>query len=317
MTTNYHEILSTLAKFDKTVIYYDDFKAIVDRVNECVLKTQYYSRSENCVIPATPGMGKTFIAELLGSQMKSQEITENDCDITTVPSFYIEVPSDASPLKLSQTMLAALGEPLPIKGSIVEQTHRLIKLFERCKIKLVLMDEFQNMMTKTLKTYYLSKGVIEWVKQLSNASNVTYCLLGSEEFLPYLMQNDHTKKRFMDVLPLKLLTPPSHNDNGTLAQFYYSYCEIAKTYFPQITLPDAGDDHFVRQLYLATNGIPKYISQFVKLAIENCLVNGETSVTLKYFADVWDRYRDAEVSKTFRNPFLLDPKALAMTVRGN
>src|SRR5690606_19890981 len=125
-----------------------------------------------------------------------------------------------------------------------------------------------NMMTKTQKTYYLSKGVIEWLKELSNASKVTYCLLGSEEFLEFLILNDHTKKRFMDILPLKLLTPPSHGDDGTLAQYYFCYAEIAKSYFPQISLPDAGDDHFIRQLYLATRGIPKYISLFVKLAIE-------------------------------------------------
>jgi hypothetical protein len=316
MNKKYSEIIFTLAKLDKSVIYYDNFQSILNRVNECVMKTQIYSRSENCVIPAEPGLGKTFIAELLISLMKSEEIVENDCDITTVPAFYIEVPSNATPLKLSVTMLAALGEPLPIKGNIVEQTHRLIKLFKRCRIKLVLIDEFQNMMNKTQKTCYLSKGVIEWVKELSNASQVTYCLLGSEEFLPYLMQNDHTKKRFMDVLPLKRLTPPSQSEDGTLAQYYYSYSAIAKTHFPHITLPNAEDDHFIRQLYLATNGIPKYISLFVKLAIEKCLVNQETSVSLKYFGEVWDRYRNTEVSRTLRNPFLLDAKALAMAVRG-
>lgn len=317
MNNNYREIISKLGKLDNTVIFYENFQNVLNRIDECILKTQAYSRSENCIIAAEPGMGKTFVADYLLSIMKEEDVVENDCDITTVPCFYMEVPANTTPLMLAGAMLTAMGETGAIRGNLVEQTQRLLRLFEKCRVKLVIIDEFQNMMTKTAKNHRLSRGVIEWVKQLSNASKVTYCLMGSAEFLPFLIQDPHTKKRFMDVLPFKPLTPPIGNDDGTLAPYYYSYCEIAKSIFPKLTLPEADDDLFIMQLFLATQGLPKYISFYTKKAIQDGLNNDKFSITRNHFAEVWKQYRDAQISKTFRNPFLLDRKAIAMTLKGN
>ncbi|RYY02208.1 MAG: AAA family ATPase [Gammaproteobacteria bacterium] len=309
-----NEFLLKIKKFDSGLVKHTAFLNALDGIKECIELTKYSRESVNCTLLAGPGCGKTALCGHIIKSMPESVRTESDFEFTQRPVIYAECPSNATPKKLASVLLHALGDNNPEKGSEFNLTERIIKLLRECRTVLLLLDEIHNLLSKN-RTSISQKATCQWLKGLINRTNTTICLVGVDEFSDTL--DAEISRRFLRRYTLGSLSSATKKDGtGELQNYFKVLANTAKDVFELDAVPNNSNAHFIKQLWVATGGIPSYVSALIKTAIHTLHRYNKKILDIQDLSDAWETGICREVSVIKTNPFTLDPTALSLSVGG-
>lgn len=308
---NNTESLNVIEKLKNLIVLPPDIKKILNEVDINVQKTQAFGTPLGCFILAEGGMGKTTICRAIMSRYKSSSKQIEGAEQQIIPAFYIEVPASVTIKSLAAHMLAQFNDPTPTIGDTLQLTNRLCQCIEGCQTKLVILDEFHNLVDSTKQSKKLNQNVAAWIKSLVNRTGITFCLVGLPDFESIIKHDTQLARRFPLTFRFNNLQY-SPNQNGTVQKFLAQYQKNISEH-TSITFKNSLDDKLLSlQIFVATNGNIAFISLLIKQAIFNALINDRCIVTTDDFAQIWDTGLTNYVSLTKQNPFKMHINSLSI-----
>ena len=141
-----------IEKAEKLKIQYPRLSKILEKIEYCHNFSSKSKQPVSMLVTGIQGVGKTTLYESYQQLYPRQEME----DKTIVPILSAVIPVPATVKGLVTELLLQLGDPMPDKGAIVQQTIRLRHLLQECETKLIILDEFQHVIdrdsTKVLQT---------------------------------------------------------------------------------------------------------------------------------------------------------------------
>lgn len=308
------EFLEKLKLFNDSFVDHKAFSTARERIEESMQKTQYSRESINGLLLANPGSGKSSLCKLIAKRNPPKIISNGEFEIIETPVIFAELPETATPKKLASTLLEALGDPNPEKGTEFNLMRRAIKGLTECKTQLVFIDEFHNLLNVD-RTTKAKRDACQALKRLVNQTSCMWCLVGLPEFADVL--DKEVARRFMRRYTLPALTVGSAESPGQLPIFYRHMIRRATEIFELKSVPPSTDKHFLQQLYVATGGMPSYIVELIKEALSENSKFGKNDLEVSDLSTAWDSGICRQVCLSEHNPFTLSPKDLAVAVGRN
>lgn len=213
-----------------------------------------------------------------------------------VPVLRIRTPSKPTVKGLAEQLLLALGDPrFNQHESEIEKTNRLLKLLNGCGTRMVMIDEFQHFYDKG--THRIMHHVSDWLKILSDESQLAMVVSGLPSCLTVLSQNEQLAGRCMATLTMPRF---SWTDDVQREQFI-SVLEAFQQGLHMFDLPDMGSDEIAFRFYIATGGLMGYLAKILRQVTWNALDAEDPMIRLD---DLSRAFRSAVLT---RGAILVDP----------
>ena len=192
-------------KIRGSFIKFRHLKRIMERAAALVSTDWRGCEPEHFVVLGETGVGKSRVLEhILGKHPAVKHET-----YTEVPVLYVKVPANCTVNLLCGAMLQSLGSPFWSQGDIGDRQHALITLMQRCKVRLVILDEINHLIERGKhKTHY---ALGDWVKQIGKLGGASFLLSGTPRAILLLQTNEQLGDRFSEVITLR---PLSAEDGG-------------------------------------------------------------------------------------------------------
>src|SRR3546814_6983095 len=105
----------------------------------------------------------------------------------------VECPAHATIKGLAETLLTALGDPKPWRGSQQEMTQRVLYGLRLRRVSLIVLDEFQHL-SNQVRSNYAAYETADWLKSLLNANICPILLVGTEAAASVLRVNEQLQR---------------------------------------------------------------------------------------------------------------------------
>jgi hypothetical protein len=184
-----------IATFEKRICWHDDFQDTQDAIKKLLSYTGRKPKAR--LLKGKPGTGKTLSALTAMDTLHQESSTDA---LTMKPTVYINVSLFNSPGQLLSAILEQLGDINPYKGVMPQKVKTIIRLFKEQGVKLVIIDEFQDILPKsriqpTSKIYRFLKGFLD-------ECGVPFLLLGTEHSERFLEVDEQIRTRFLPTQEL-------------------------------------------------------------------------------------------------------------------
>jgi len=231
------EIRQLIQQVNQIRIRYPLFNTILAEMQRCFDESVDYPEPLCMLITGEAGVGKSTLL----TTFHAANMPFASGDRTETPVLLASVPLPATIAGLFTSLLSSLQAPFPDRGNIEYKRRRLIELLERCRTRLVILDEFQHLVERG--TRQRIEAVADAIKSLINATRIPFVLTGVPgaqavlEFSPQLagrfplrveipvfnwLQRPEDFKRLLacyeQALPFD--TPSGFNDRDVCARFY-------------------------------------------------------------------------------------------------
>lgn len=184
-----------IIQFENRVCWHDDFQDTQDAIKK--LLTYGGRKPMARLLKGRPGTGKTLSAITAMDSLHQESSTDA---LTSKPTIYINVSLVNSPGQLLSAILEQLGDVNPYKGVQDQKVKTIIRLFKERSVKLVIIDEFQDILPKTrIKP---SSKIYCFLKGFMDECGVPFLLLGTENSERFLEVDDQIRTRFLPTQEL-------------------------------------------------------------------------------------------------------------------
>jgi Bacterial TniB protein len=197
-------------------------------------------------------------------------------------------------------LLWELGDPAYDKGSVGNQTIRLINLMKDCGVELLILDEFQHFIdrdsAKVLKT------VSDWLKNLILDTNLPIILIGlpEAEQILRLQSQSQLSRRFANR---QILHPFLwHPDQGLE---FRTFLHLLESQLPFIDKSNLSSDDMARRIYYASDGVIAYVMKLIRYGTYLALEHQQEKLDNQILATAFDKYVCADKPGKV-NPFTSD-----------
>ncbi|MDO6566267.1 ATP-binding protein [Alteromonas sp. 1_MG-2023] len=188
------------------------------------------------VVSGESGSGKTVLLEKVIERFNA--IYQS----SKIPSkgVYIRSPSNMKPLDLLRKMLSAFGEPGEVRGTEDEMRRRITKQIINKNIKLMVFDEFQQVVEKLGEKSVRQHA--DYLKELLDEYNLFLVFAGTPRVTEILNANEQFESRCNRVIHKSLMsvsTPESYSILASYLTTLQSVHKIAGTDLshPSVVLP--------------------------------------------------------------------------------
>jgi hypothetical protein len=242
---------------------------MIARVHERGLQS---GTAEGLLIVAQSGGAKTSLAEYYESQCPRCKTEEGH----VVPVLLVNTPEDPSVKTFAQAILLALGDPAFDRGTAETKTQRLVVLLKKCKVQLLLVDEFQHFFDGHRTTE--AKRITDWLKNLLNAVRIPVVLFGLPRSIAVLRLNPQLRRRFA--------TPHYLRPFGIEQDQFKQFRGVLRTFHQKLPVPcvPLHDVDLARRFYFATNGLIDYIVKILDRAVSTRYLEEGEQLDLPDFA---------------------------------
>lgn len=229
---------------------------------------------EGLLIYGQSGSGKSSVADYYQSKFPRYL----DDDGYVIPVLLVMTPESPTVKSLSKTMLSALGDPASSHGTTAAQTHRLVTLVQRCKVELLLIDEFQHFAEGSLQE---AKRVSEWLKNLLNLARIPVVLFGLPKSLPTLRRNGQLRRRFD--------SPHYFRPFEVEGKLFGDFKSLLRTLQKTLPLPciDLASPEVGRRFFFASNGLIDYVIKILDKVVVLAQTRGEKAIDLDLLAEAF------------------------------
>jgi type II secretory pathway predicted ATPase ExeA len=277
------------------IVNHPSYNEILETLEEVHLFSTDSVESDSLFLYGTPGVGKSTVLEKYRDKYPEQLI--NRC--TIVPVLYNKVPVGATPKSLASSLLSSLGDPAYDKGTETNQTERLIKLIHKCKVEMIMIDEFQHLIDRETK-HVLNKAS-DWLKKFFDDVGVPIVLCGMPESIKIFEHNEQLDRRF-----LKKVRMEKFNYSTSEEQIYFrTFLNEIDEQLPFFYKSNLAKKSLANKFYYATNGIPSYINMLLREATTIAAKNGNDSIDENHLYSAFRKIKFSNRPNVF-NPFADD-----------
>ncbi|PMB27369.1 TniB family NTP-binding protein [Fischerella thermalis] len=272
-------------------VLYPRFKEILAAIDDCHHFSNLKDEPECLFLKGETGAGKTTILKSYARNYPRYQTPDG----TIVPVLEVTIPSPATVKSVVTKLLWQLGDPAYDKGTISNQTIRLIGLMKDCGVSLVFLDEFQHFIdrdsAKVLKT------VSDWLKDLILDTKVPVVLIGLPEAETVFQFNPQLSRRFANR---HNLSPFSWEDSG---REFRTFLHAVESQLPLIEESALAYEEMALRFYYASDGIVAYVMKLIRYGTHLALKYGQKKLDLNVLANAFEKYVKAD--KPYKkNPFI-------------
>jgi hypothetical protein len=284
-------------------IYYAVFSEAIRRISRLHDRGINAGTAEGLLIIGQSGGGKTAIADFYVSKFPRVQSETG----LTIPVLRVDTPESPSVKTFAQQILIALGDPAADRGTAETKTQRLIVLLEKCKVQLLIVDEFQHFFDGHRASE--ARRITDWLKNLLNRVRIPVVLFGLPRSIVVLRLNPQLRRRFASPHYLR----PFSLADGEFAELR----SVLKTFHDLIKVPcvPLHDVDVARRFFYASNGLIDYVVKVLDEAVStSCLKEGER-LDLPHFARAFKSVVWGDVPPRL-NPFSNDAIHRPLIKRG-
>lgn len=291
---SYMTLSEKLSIANNIYVAYPRFKEILSAIEDCHNFSNLKDEPECLFLKGETGAGKTTIFK---SYAQKYPRVETDSG-TIVKLLSVTIPSPATVKSVVSKLLWELGDPAYEKGTISNQTIRLIGLMKDCGVSLVFLDEFQHFIdrdsAKVLRT------VSDWLKNLILDTKVPMVLIGLPEAEAVFKFNPQLSRRFANRYNL---SPFSWTED--CGKEFRTFLHAIESQLPLELESNLASEEMAFRFYYASDGIIAYVMKLVRYGTYLTLTEGLNKLDYPVLARAFEKYVRAD--KPYKkNPFLND-----------
>ena len=277
-------------------VSYPRFKAILSAIEYCHHFSCCKDEPECMFLSGPTGVGKSTIYRTYASKYPRQVTTEG----TTVPILAITIPAPVTVKTVVTKMLWELGDPAYEKGTIGNQTIRLIGLIKDCGVELIILDEFQHFIDRDSEK--VLKTVSDWLKTLILDTNLPIILIGLPEAEQVLQLKSHSQlsRRFANRYCLSPFNWQS--DNGLE---FRTFLHLLESSLPLKEVSNLGSSEMALRCYYASDGVIAYVMKLIRYGTYVALKQGQEKLDVNILGAAFEQYVHADKPDKV-NPFVTD-----------
>lgn len=196
---------------------------------------------------------------------------------------YAIVPHDATVKALVQALLHAFGDPLWSRGSVTNQTARLLDFLTKTHCRMIILDEFQHLCDKGQKKQLYKAS--DWLKNLIEGKKWALVAAGLPESASVINSNRQLQGRFDATLTMPLF---NWRDPSSRMQFKAIVRAFTAEMHP-FELPDLGGEELGFRTFLATTGRVGLFAKLMDRAVRDAIRKKTTKIRLQDLSEAFDR----------------------------
>lgn len=277
-------------------ISYPRFKEILAAIEYCHHFSSCKDEPECMFLAGQTGVGKTTVYKTYALQYP-RRVTES---VTQVPILAVTIPAPATVKTVVTKLLWELGDPAYDKGSVGNQTIRLIGLMKDCGVELLILDEFQHFIdrdsAKVLKT------VSDWLKNLILDTNLPIILVGlpEAEQVLRLKSQSQLSRRFANR---QILQPFFWQEDKGVE--FRTFLHLLESKLPLVNTSNLSEQDMARRIYYASDGVIAYVMKLIRYGTYLALEQQHEKLDNQILATAFDKYVRADKPGKV-NPFTSD-----------
>lgn len=170
------EIKDKLVQFAQFVVNHPEYADALSCITRSIEATTTRGEPASALLTGEPGTGKSTACKIALSQFGERRIVTTEAGTTEiVPAFYCSLQAGATTKSLTTSMLQELGSS-NVTGNSSALFKRLVTLLQTCQTKLIVLDEFDNLLRKGAEKS--REQVCDWVRTLLNETLVPVAIVG-------------------------------------------------------------------------------------------------------------------------------------------
>lgn len=239
-----------------TRIEHDTYTAAIRKIAAVHRRGRLHAHGGGLLLTGHTGTGKTTVMKFYLSHFPPR----NETDGTVTPVVYVATPSSPTIKNLAEAILVAIGDPAHNRGSSEEKTRRIYNFLKRCKVELLLIDEFQHFTDTGRRS--ATRDVTDWLKNLLSISQVPVVLAGLPRCTETIRSNQQLARRFSahyNIRPFSFLK----------SDHRLEFRGVLGTIQPEIPLacPPLHEANMANRIFVASNGVIDYVAKLLDQAV--------------------------------------------------
>ncbi len=244
---------------DDLVIVHPKFKKGIDTLSEKIESAQKTGRGAGVFLMGAAGSGKsTFIKYL--ENLHGELPDPLPLDKTLCPVVKFKIPKVCNQKQLMVEILRAMQDLIPDKGNYTELKIRVVKLFSECKVRLVLVDDLQD-----VPALRKNKGIQEIAscfRDLIDQTSAVFLMCGTEAAQVVIDGEVQLRRRVPCRLFLRYF---DIKEDAQKPDFVRLMHELEKR-IPLAEKSCITDPAVMERMFLATNGMLQYLIELIDLS---------------------------------------------------
>jgi len=285
------EFFKKLTAVENLLIAHPSFERAVCHLQKTITLSSNGIEPRHALLLGESGTGKTWLAQHLAS-LYFQDGKGIDSPNTNNPVLLVNTPSIPTLKGLAEEILLALHDPLYCRGTASDKRQRALGLIKKCRVKLIVFDEFQHFLDHGW--YNSLTSVTDWLKRFIDDAGIPCLLMGLPRCEEILQANEQLRRRFSTTLELPVF---SIDTNDAEREFRAILNQIDRS-LPTERKSGLAESDFARRLYFASNGLLGYLRKIITAAFEVTVQENRSMVDMqileKVFTEViWREGRNA------------------------
>lgn len=252
----------------KIVIKHPGYNKSLSLLEEVHFNSKCSLSPDSLFLSGEAGVGKSTVLKEYANRFP-RSIVENS---TVVPILYTTVPVGATPKSLASKVLNSLGDPAYDKGTEISQTSRLLHFIIKCKVEMIIIDEFQHLLDRDTK-HVLNKAS-EWLKSFCDDAGVPIILCGFPESKRIFVHNSQLDRRFLSK---RKMDPFRYYTKDEQIEFR-AFMKNMDQRLPFVDRSSLASKQLSDKMYYATKGIPSHVNKILVEATGLAAKSGNDSI---------------------------------------
>ncbi|QDU92329.1 TniB family NTP-binding protein [Lignipirellula cremea] len=291
-----------IQRANNLIVLHPRFRDAVELLRRCHESARTASEPACGALLGASGVGKTSVISHYHKLHPAAETETATCQ----PVLRVTLQPDARPKGIAADLLLALGDPAWSSGTVQTLTNRAVKLLQRCRVELIVFDEFHHLFDMD-RAKVMTKAA-QWLKVLIVNTSIPIVVCGMPE-AEHVLRAEHTERRFKERLRLHCFTwrtPAGRRE----------FCGMLKRLDQTLPLAEESqlaDPDLAGRFYLACRGVPDYLMTLVRGGVAEALGRRSERIELPDLARVFEaKLAQQRVLAEQPNPFIgqLDRGAL-------
>lgn len=275
---------------EKVRVQHPYWRRVLRKLEYCRVWSKSATDPYCMMIVGESGVGKSAIIDRY-LQLHPPVVT---ADGRRVPVLKITTPSVPTTKAIVEAIIIGLVGHLPAKGTMEEQTARLLHLLSVAEVELIIIDEFQHVIEHANARF--KQETSDWIKNLITLSSIPVVLVGMPNSLE-ILQNEQLRRRFMTKIHVKRFIW-SEKGLENLKVFLHEL-ESSLPFEQKLGL---GSTDLPHRFYYASDGMLGTVMKIVRGAAHLAQApNGPGKLTMKNLSYA---YRDTVTDRKDVDPFL-------------
>lgn len=270
---------------DSIMVPHRAVSVALKRINQCLDAADGLMEPICIPLIGESGTGKTRILESISANYQSVRQESG----LYVPLIRITAPSLPTIKGLYETLLLALGDPIPWKGTISNMDKRLLLLMKTIGTKVVMLDEFHHFENKKENT------VLNTLKNILNNSGVILIVSGLPVCMAVLSKSKEMQRRSESPIVMPKFDWQLEDDREEFFAILQSFHQRLSAYYE---LPELHSDEMAFRFYCATGGLIGYLTKILRKATWDAIDENRSVITLD---DLDQSYRNVVIAQNYFN----------------